>query len=80
MAYIIILRQLGFDAILLVSEKYSHALAAVDVPGEGARFDFGGKRYLVAELTRKVALGRISREMANAAFWLPVALGHQVEE
>jgi hypothetical protein len=80
MAYVIILRQLGFDAILLVSEKYSHAMAAVDVPGEGARFEFRGRRYLMAELTGKVALGRINRDMANADFWLPVALGHQVED
>jgi hypothetical protein len=80
MAYIIILRQLGFDAILLVSEKYSHAMAAVDVPGEGARFDFAGKRYLVAEMTDSVPIGRINKNMADAEAWLPVALGHQVEE
>jgi hypothetical protein len=80
MAYIIILRQLGFDAILLVSEKYSHAMAAVDIPGEGARFDFEGRRYLVAEMTDKAALGRINKNMADAAFWLPVALGHEVKE
>jgi hypothetical protein len=80
MAYIIILRQLGFDAILLVSEKYSHAMAAVDVQGEGARFDFGGKRYLVAELTDNVAIGRIDKNMSDATFWLPVAMGHQVKE
>jgi hypothetical protein len=80
MAYIIILRQLGFDAILLVSEKYSHALAAVDIPGEGARFDFEGKRYLVAEMTAKTAIGFINKNMTNLSFWLPVALGHPVKE
>ncbi|MDR3200083.1 MAG: hypothetical protein LBT68_01380 [Spirochaetales bacterium] len=80
MAYIILLRQLGFDAILLVSEKYNHALAAVDVPGEGARFDFEGKRYLIAELTDKVAIGLIGKGMADPAFWLPVALGHPVKD
>jgi hypothetical protein len=79
-AYIIVLRHLGFDAILLVSEKYAHAMAAVDVPGEGARFDFEGKRYLVAEMTDKAALGRISKDTADPAFWLPVGLGRAVKE
>jgi hypothetical protein len=80
MAYIILLRHLGFEAILLVSEKYSHALAAVDVPGEGARFDFEGKRYLVAELTKKIAIGLIAKDMADPAFWLPVALGRSAKK
>jgi hypothetical protein len=80
MAYIILLRQLGFDAILLVSEKYNHAMAAVDIPGEGARFDFEGKGYLVAELTGKAAIGLIDKEMADPAFWLPVTLGHPVKD
>jgi hypothetical protein len=80
MAYIIILRQLGYDAILLVSEKYAHAMAAVDIAGEGARFTFEGKRYLVAELTDKVAIGRINQNTADPAFWLPVALGHPIKE
>ncbi|MCL1818631.1 MAG: hypothetical protein FWG35_06845 [Spirochaetaceae bacterium] len=80
MAYIILLKHLGYDAILLVSEKYSHAMAAVDIPGDGARFTFENKAYLVAELTRQVAIGRISRDMADPAFWLPVALGSPVKE
>jgi hypothetical protein len=79
MADIILLRQMGFDAILLVSEKYKHALAAVDIPGGGARFDFEGKPYLIAELTDKVSIGLIDSRMADPAFWLPVALGHPVK-
>ena len=71
--YIILLHYFGIDAILMVSSEYSHALAAVDVPGEGARFSLGGKQYLVAELTKQVPLGMIAGDMADSAKWLGVS-------
>jgi len=72
--YTIILRQMGFDAVLLVSLDYSHALGAVDVPGSGARFGFEGKQYVVAETTDKVGLGLIERSMADPKGWIGVRL------
>ena len=42
---VLMLNQLGVDAILMVSPDYSHAIAAVDCPGEGARYELGGKSY-----------------------------------
>jgi hypothetical protein len=79
MAYVIVLRRLGFDAILLVSTKYSHAMAALDMPGPGARFTYEGKAYLVAEMTEKVNIGLIAKNMADPAFWVPVAFGRPVK-
>ena len=70
--YVMLLHSFGIDAILLVSEQYSHALGAVDLPGEGARFTVGEKRYMVAELTDDVALGLIASDMADPAGWIPV--------
>ncbi len=70
--YALILHSFDIDAILLVSEKYSHAMGAVDVPGNGARFSFNGTPYLVAELTDDVAIGLIARDMADPAGWIPV--------
>ena len=32
LAYVILLHQLGYNAILMVSSEYSHAMAAVDIP------------------------------------------------
>ena len=70
--YIILLKKLGIDAILMVSSEYSHSMAAVDVGGNGARFPYKGKKYLVAELTKDVALGQINAKMANPAKWLGI--------
>ncbi|GAB4221558.1 MAG: hypothetical protein Kow009_11280 [Spirochaetales bacterium] len=77
--YITILHHWGFDAILLVSHTYQHAMAAVDIPGPGAKFSFEGKGYLVAELTDKVALGLINKEMADPSQWLAIPLPGRIE-
>lgn len=74
MTYVILLHHLGFDAILMASDRYAHALAAVDVEGPGARFSFEGRDWLVAELTAPVELGQIAAEMADPAGWLGVRL------
>ncbi len=74
MTYAILLHHLGFDAILMVSDRYAHAIAAVDVQGPGARFAFEGRDWLVAELTVDVPLGRIAAEMADPEGWLGVRL------
>ena len=71
----IILERRGIDSILMVSATYSHALLAVDVPGGGQRFAFGGKKYLVAETTAKVGLGMIAQDQADWSKWLGVQLG-----
>ncbi len=70
--YALILHSFDIDAILLVSEKYGHAMGAVDVPGNGARITVDGTPYLVAELTDDVAIGLIDRNMADPAGWIPV--------
>ena len=74
MTYSILLNHLGIDAVLMVSLKYSHSMVGVDVAGNGARFAFDGKKYLVAELTAPVPIGRIAQEMADPAYWLGVKL------
>ena len=70
--YVLLLHSFDIDAILLVSESYSHALGAVDVPGAGARFSYDGTGYVVAELTDEVDLGLIAADMADPAGWTPV--------
>ena len=70
--YIILLKRLGIDAVLMVSSEYSHSMAAVDIPGNGARFPFNGKKYLVAELTKDVPIGQINARMADPAKWLGI--------
>ncbi len=71
----IVLEGLGIDCALMLSREYSHAMLAVDVPGGGQRFPFGGREYLVAETTAKVGLGMIDAEQADFTKWLGVDLG-----
>lgn len=72
--YAIILQHLGFDAILMVSMEFAHALVGVDVPGDGARFPFEGREWLVAELTAQVPIGRIAEEMSDIGGWVGIKL------
>ena len=74
LAWVILLQHMGYDAILMVSSEYGHALAGVDVAGEGARFEFEGTQYLLAEFTEEVDLGLIPRNMADPSKWIPVRL------
>ncbi|MFO8065934.1 MAG: hypothetical protein ACQETQ_09180 [Spirochaetota bacterium] len=74
LAYVIVLQHMGFDAILMVSSEYSHALAGVDVEGEGARFEFDDTEYLLAEFTEDVDMGMIPQSMADPGKWIPVRL------
>jgi hypothetical protein len=74
LTYAIILDHLGFDAILMASIEYAHALVGVDVAGVGARFPFEGRQWLVAELTEEVGIGRIAEDMSDIGGWIGVTL------
>lgn len=79
-AYVILLHQVGFDAIMMVSPVHAHAMAAVDIQGSGARFPFEGREWLVAELTADVNIGRIAQDMADPADWIGIRMRTTVLE
>lgn len=60
------------DALLLISIKHSHALAAFDLAGSGARFPYAGKTWLVGETTDVVGIGLVDAKMADPADWFAV--------
>ncbi|QEJ98231.1 hypothetical protein [Treponema phagedenis] len=68
----VVLQQMGIDTILMVSPQKSHALAAVDCKGEGARFQYNKKQYLIAETTASVEIGKIAADLADPALWFGV--------
>lgn len=68
----IILHYYGIDAILMVSGAYAHSMTGVDVPGRGARFEYNGTAYLVAETTDQVEIGLIDQAMADPSGWIGV--------
>jgi hypothetical protein len=70
--YVVLLHRFDVDAILMVSYRYKHSVAAVDVPGEGARFPYNDKKYLIAETTKDVSLGRIAQSMSEIEGWLGI--------
>lgn len=64
----------GYPVILMVSAVYAHGMAALDLPGPGARFSFQGRSWLVAELTAPVSLGQIAADKADPSRWLGIDL------
>jgi len=68
----LLLKQMGIDAILLVSPKHAHALVAVDVSGDGSRFFHNGTGYLMADTTSKDNIGHICATLADPADWFVV--------
>jgi len=67
--YLMTLEYFDISGVLMVSEEYSHAMAAVESDKEGASFELDGKRYVVAEMTDQVALGQIASSMADLDKW-----------
>jgi hypothetical protein len=68
----IILDQANIPAAIMVSADYGHAMGLIDIPGPGARFEWDGARWLVAETTAAVSLGRIEQKMSDPAHWLGI--------
>jgi hypothetical protein len=77
MLWAIILGQADIPAAIMVSRELSHAMGLADIPGQGARFpmkDGNGKeiRWLVAETTANVALGRIGESVSEVTKWMGI--------
>ncbi|GHT89096.1 hypothetical protein FACS1894137_17880 [Spirochaetia bacterium] len=72
MLWAIVLEQANIPAALMVSADYGHAMGLIDIPGPGARFEWDGTRWLVAETTAAVNLGRIEQKMSDPTYWLGV--------
>ncbi|GHV25317.1 hypothetical protein AGMMS4952_02780 [Spirochaetia bacterium] len=72
MLWAIIMEQANVPAAIMVSADYSHAMGLIDIPGPGARFELDGTRWLVAETTAAVNLGRIEQKMSDPTYWLGI--------
>ncbi|MDR1636460.1 MAG: hypothetical protein LBR93_03900 [Treponema sp.] len=68
----LILAQANIDSGIMVSRDYSHAMGMADIEGQGARFPFEGKQYLVAETTTKVDPGLIAQNMSEIDKWMGI--------
>ena len=72
MLWAIILTQANIPAAIMVSREHSHAMGLADIEGQGARFQTGGKKWLVAETTATVGIGLIAQEQSAIEAWLGV--------
>jgi len=72
MLWALIMRQGDIPAAMMVSREYSHAMGLADIAGDGARFEAGGVRWLVAETTDKVGVGLIREDVSDTGLWLGV--------
>ncbi len=73
LSYSIILKHLDIDSLLLVSWQYKHSMSAVDIEGDGARYPYENRTYLIAETTEVVDIGLIPQSMADVEKWIPVS-------
>lgn len=72
LAMAILLDHFGIKSVLMTSYVYSHAMIAVDIEGEGARFPHEDKEFLVMELTDDVDAGMIGSNVSGLENWIGV--------
>ncbi|MDR2363482.1 MAG: GyrI-like domain-containing protein [Spirochaetaceae bacterium] len=68
----LILEQANIPGAIMVSAEYKHAMGLADLPGTGARFPLGDTRWLVAETTAPVSLGRIRADVSEISRWMGI--------
>jgi hypothetical protein len=76
MLWAVILEQAAIPSAIMVSREFGHAMGLADLEGEGARFLFreGNQEYrwLVAETTARVGIGRIGENVSEITKWLGI--------
>jgi len=75
---VMLLRQVGVDAVVLYSDPLSHAAVGVGLPGKGTALRYGGRSYQYAEVTAEGwPLGMIPPQYDKPRLWkvLPVTGG-----
>lgn len=72
-----LLKNFGYDPLIINSMQYRHSMLALDLPGAGDDFVYHGRRYAFWETTNVGWLpGMLPPEMNNRAYWT-VALDYE---
>ncbi|HPA71173.1 MAG TPA: hypothetical protein PKY31_02825 [Spirochaetota bacterium] len=71
---VLLLQTCGYDAVVLDSYRYHHAMAAVHFPGmDGVTVDHRGKSYLVIESTYpNWNIGQLPQQYTDLSYFLPI--------
>ena len=76
MLWAVLLEQAGIPSGIMVSREFGHAMGLADLEGEGARFPFkegsAEYRWMVAETSAKVSIGRIEQKVSEITKWLGI--------
>ncbi|NMO21565.1 hypothetical protein HPC49_31795 [Pyxidicoccus fallax] len=75
---VMLLKQVGIDAVVLYSDPLAHAAVGVGLPGSGTRLRHGGRSYQYAEVTAEGwPLGMIPPQYDKPRLWkvLPLSGG-----
>ena len=60
----------GYDAAILISDYYSHAILGLSLPTTGDYLSYNGKRYYTWETTAKgFQLGQMAPDCSNMNYW-----------
>ncbi len=73
---VILLRRLGFDAIILASDHYQHAMAGIRLPSPGAdTLTWQGREYAFTETTNAHRrIGELPADFRQTRYWYPIPL------
>jgi len=66
---VMLLEELGFEAILLVSEIHAHAFVGVVARSAHGTFDWNGRRYAPIETTARLPIGYLAPRMKTPWDW-----------
>jgi len=77
LAYLIIMKHLNVEGCLLLTQSARHAVAALDIEGDGARYTFEDKSYLTAEMTSSLKPGELPERLSNVNDWFCVDFSGQ---
>lgn len=73
----VLLRKLGFDPMIVVSNEYAHAMLAINLPAQGEFLTHAGKRYYFWETTATGwGVGMLPPDTNNKNYW-KIALVHE---
>lgn len=71
----VLLKHMGLDTCLFVSQEYHHAIYGAQVNIKGAKINVDNKWYLLGETTAKnIAPGFIAQTMNDTDKWIPVTI------
>ena len=70
----VLLNNLGYDTIMLISREYSHAMVATEIAASGQKYYLKekNKEYILGETTAKVTWGMIAQDKSDRTKWIPV--------